>query len=282
MMVSPPSSDRKCVECRTRREPRLRAECESNVRFLLRTTANHQHKATKAPLLWPKGRRRNDVCGASRQSSALLGLRQNQLDLNWQGAIAGTRCGVQACRTGASSVMWGVSRSGQAASLLPVGQTETIFSVPPCCGPGGVRGLVAAAWLLLLGRQVSRDTMLAFVVEEGESWARQWLSPLGEDILVAFSPRCEADTPPQRGQSTERRNVVRANHKVFLLVVARVCRREHTNNPACGGRAVSQMREHDRAIVEEENPGRASDVFSDRQHGMPGASCRLTQPNHRE
>jgi len=84
MMVSPPSSDRKCVECRTRREPRLRAECESNVRFLLRTTANHQHKATKAPLLWPKGRRRNDVCGASRQSSALLGLRQNQLDLNWQ------------------------------------------------------------------------------------------------------------------------------------------------------------------------------------------------------
>ena len=139
--------------------------------------------------------------------------------------------------------------------------------MPPCCGPGGVRGLVAAAWLLLLGRQVSRDTMLAFVVEEGESWARQWLSPLGEDILVAFSPRCEADTPPQRGQSTERRNVVRANHKVFLLVVARVCRREHTNNPACGGRAVSQMREHDRAIVEEENPGRASDVFSDRQHG---------------
>jgi len=74
-------------------------------------------------------------------------------------------------------------------------------------------------------------------------------------------------THHRRGGRAERRNVVRANHKVFLLVVARVCRREHTNNPACGGRAVSQMREHDRAIVEEENPGRASDVFSDRQHG---------------
>lgn len=94
-------------------------------------------RAQPSPLwqkpLWPKG----DVCGASRQSSALLGLRQTQLDLNWQSEEESRkrllwshrrhqmRCaGLQ---NWCVSVIWGVSRSGQVASLLPVGQTETVF-----------------------------------------------------------------------------------------------------------------------------------------------------------